>query len=123
MRNEFGIGIKGKIWNIRYEDESEERRLVACNGFTDWTDRSIHIKKIPTDTELKYPSIYLDKILRHEIVHAYMFESGLGDAWVHDVAGHDEMTVDWIAYHLADMTQTCLDAAIRLKRIVLGGMA
>lgn len=117
---EFPVYIFGHCWGARYEDENEEPRLKQCGGFTDWTDRSIHILKIPNDTNLKCPLRYLEKILRHEIIHAYMFESGLGDDWTHDVMGHEELTVDWMAYHLVDMAQTCLDASIRLKRIVTG---
>lgn len=35
--------------------------------------------------------------LRHEIIHAFMFESGLGANWEHKPIGHEETTVDWIA--------------------------
>ena len=33
-----------------------------------------------------------------EIIHAFMFESGLGSSWQHaEEFGHDETTVDWFA--------------------------
>ena len=38
------------------------------------------------------------KQLRHEIIHAFMSESGLQANWQHvQEFGHDETTVDWFA--------------------------
>ena len=38
------------------------------------------------------------KQLRHEIIHAFMAESGLQSNWQHsEQFGHDETTVDWFA--------------------------
>ena len=37
-----------------------------------------------------------------EIIHAFMFESGLGYSWQHaEEFGHDETTVDWFARQFA----------------------
>lgn len=36
--------------------------------------------------------------MRHELIHAFMFESGLGFSWKHaDEFGHDETAIDWFA--------------------------
>ena len=41
---------------------------------------------------------YQKQTLRHEIIHAFMNESGLQDSWQHaQQFGHDETTVDWFA--------------------------
>ena len=40
---------------------------------------------------------YRKKVLRHEIIHAFLYESGLHENWTHPQYGHDETYVDWIA--------------------------
>lgn len=43
---------------------------------------------------------YQRKILRHEVLHAFMFESGLDCNIYHpsgQVGGHEEQMVDWFA--------------------------
>ena len=37
------------------------------------------------------------KGITHELVHAFLYESGLGEDWEHNRWGHEETTVDWIA--------------------------
>lgn len=37
-------------------------------------------------------------VLRHEVIHAFMYESGLGFNWTHGCeTGHDETVIDWFA--------------------------
>ena len=40
---------------------------------------------------------HMKKVLRHEIVHAFMFESGLAENWEHKDYGQEETVVDWFA--------------------------
>jgi len=35
--------------------------------------------------------------IRHEIIHAFLFESGLGFNFEHNERGQEELMVDWIA--------------------------
>ena len=37
------------------------------------------------------------KVLRHEIIHAFLLESGLQENFTHPEYGHDETFIDWIA--------------------------
>lgn len=98
MPNTTTITILDVPYSIEYCSPTEDRRLETCDGFCDFTTATI---KITTDTEgatLEDMNGYLKKVLRHEIVHAFLFESGLGEnsnsveAW----ALNEEM-VDWIA--------------------------
>lgn len=67
------------------------------DGYCDYTSKEIVIRndnhnKVGDFTALK------KKQLRHEIIHAFMAESGLQANWQHiDQFGHDETTVDWFA--------------------------
>ena len=96
------INILGTEYSI-YTNVKEEKepRLKENYGFCDYCTKEIFLsKEVLTETEdsMKNLKEYEDKVLRHEIIHAYLFESGLREnskgsiAW----AANEEM-VDWIA--------------------------
>ena len=94
---EGAIHILGTIWRIRERSESEDERLKDCDGYCDWTTREIVVEREELG-DLKNMDRYIRKVKRHEIVHAFLFESGLChcscsvEAW----AMNEEM-VDWLA--------------------------
>lgn len=104
---EFTIVILGMEWTVKVLDDKEDSRLKDCMGFTDWTRRELVISRPPEDTTLGDPYTMIRKTLRHEIVHAFMFESGLGYDWKHDEYGHEETVVDWIAWHMHRLETVC----------------
>lgn len=91
------IHILGSIWAIREQSVSENELLERCDGYCDWTVREIVVEREQKGT-LGDMERYIRKVIRHEIVHAFLFESGLyeasspADAW----AKNEEM-IDWIA--------------------------
>lgn len=91
------VHILGSVWAIKEQSVSENPLLENCDGYCDWTTRQIVIEREHTGT-LGDMEAYIRKVLRHEIVHAFLFESGLyestapTDAW----AKNEEM-VDWFA--------------------------
>ena len=91
------VSILGTVWAVRICTESEEPRLTACDGFTDKTSHVIKISDMSGDCDLDVPAEYVKKLIRHEVVHAFLFESGLAENWEHKGLGHEELTVDWIA--------------------------
>lgn len=70
------INILGTEYDIRIIDKSEDTRLEESAGICDYTDKTIIIGK-GYDTDLKKPLEALKKTIRHELVHAFLFESGL----------------------------------------------
>ena len=55
---------------------------------------------------------YQKTVLRHEIIHAFLFESGLAgscNVWDGSWAENEEM-VDWIAMQLPKIIQACKEA-------------
>lgn len=91
------INILGSEWTIVERSETEDDNLKSADGYTDWTTRTIVIERWITGT-LGNMESYIRKVKRHEITHAFLEESGLGectaatDAW----ARNEEM-VDWLA--------------------------
>lgn len=91
------IDILGVRYEIVFSTEQEDERLKGNNGFVDWTSRSIVIDRTERG-DLSHKERFLKKVIRHEIVHAFLLECGLDyctspcDAW----ADNEEM-VDWFA--------------------------
>lgn len=90
------ISVLGAWYTVDIKMAAEDPLLKNCDGYTDKTTRSIVIADVPEDNELGDYKNYQQKVLRHEIIHAFLFESGLHECWSHN-DGHDETFVDWIA--------------------------
>lgn len=75
---------------------AEDRTLEECDGYCDKTAKLIVIAKKEADCDLMDFDSHRKKVMRHEIIHAFLFESGLHECWTHG-SGHDETYVDWIA--------------------------
>lgn len=92
------VNILGAEWEITWKDEKDDKNL---NGFDGYCDRSV--KKIVMANERQTSGFsdyktYAKDALRHEIIHAFMIESGLDGNWYHSESyGQDETTVDWFA--------------------------
>ena len=95
--NNRKVQILGVTYTIKHQSESENEKLKNCDGYCDWTTKEIVVEREVHGT-LGDMDIYVRKVLRHEIVHAFLLESGLHessggvDAWA-----ANETMVDWIA--------------------------
>ena len=114
----YQIEILGETWEVRIQEETDERRLAECSGFTDWTERVIVVYDGRKIGNLGNPERFMIKVLRHEIIHAFLYECGLGDDWEHVDRGHDETMVDWIAHQLPKMSAVCKSAECRMMAIL-----
>lgn len=100
--NKKTVNILGTEWTIIFaEHYSDFPDLENSDGTTDVYAKVIHVNTdFSRDGVLstEAPQECVNKIVRHEIIHAFMHESGLRENWKHaDEFGHDETTVDWIA--------------------------
>lgn len=91
------VSVLGTAYTIHERSDTEDPLLKDCDGYYDKTTKEIVIATKYQDSELKDFEAYRRKVLRHEIIHAFLFESGLHENWKHDTYGHDESYVDWIA--------------------------
>lgn len=98
MNVDVVVNILGEPWRVKIFSSELDSRLKDNIGFTDWTSHFIGIAD-PDETEstLDNTMELIKQVARHEIVHAFMFQSGLSDDWKHEQWGHDETVVDWIA--------------------------
>lgn len=91
------INILGSEWTIIERPEAEDKRLDGCDGYCDWTTREIVVER-EMQGNLGDMEAYIRKVKRHEIVHAFLEESGLAEcSGTSDAWAMNETMVDWIA--------------------------
>ena len=91
------INILGSEWTIIERPEAEDKRLDGCDCYCDWTTREIVVER-EMQGNLGDMEAYIRKVKRHEIVHAFLEESGLAEcSGTRDAWAMNETMVDWIA--------------------------
>lgn len=88
------VNILGTEYEIIEAAAAEDAMLEKCDGYCDKTVKTIVISKKAKDCDLKDFSVYQKKVMRHEIIHAFLFESGLSENFTHPEYGHDETYVE-----------------------------
>ena len=99
------IDVLGTKYTITETSAQKDKFLEKCDGYCDKTLKKIVIITQDANCEIGDFGVYRRKILRHEIIHAFLFESGLHENFKHDEFGHDETTVDWIAVQFPKLYQ------------------
>jgi hypothetical protein len=97
------VDILGTKYRIYTSNADKEPALRGLGGFEDNTTKEICIdesyvteKGLPANS-LKDMSVQYRHILRHEIIHAFLDESGL------EIESRNELLVDWIATQFPKM--------------------
>ena len=90
------INILGTEYKVTLATEQAEPRLEICDGFCDESAKEIVAENYKRNSSGSKGKLALQeqKNLRHEIIHAFLFESGLAEN--SDWAQNEEM-VDWFA--------------------------
>lgn len=91
------INILGSEWNIEYRNADADPSLDGRGGYTDSSVKLIVISNRKRDDDVVDFKEIQKQYLRHEIIHAFLYESGLGADFKHPNYGHDETMIDWIA--------------------------
>lgn len=93
------LGTNYEIISVEETNDNLEKYplLKDSSGYTDITTKQIFILKYKTTEETFYNLNELyKKTLRHELVHAFLYESGLFNNSNGDWAKNEEV-IDWIA--------------------------
>lgn len=92
------VNILGTEYTIEEHTVEEDSYLENCDGYCDKSTKEIVVSKQKPDNDLSDYEWYRKKVMRHEIIHAFLYESGLDVCFKHaDRYGHEETMVDWIA--------------------------
>ncbi|MDO5329032.1 MAG: hypothetical protein Q4E88_02875 [Coriobacteriia bacterium] len=108
FKKEITTEIMGKTWTII---ETEETDKDYALGQTFETARKIIIYNYEPADILNPRKLY-NQVMRHELLHAYMFECGLGDDLRYNDHGHDETTIDWMARIYPRYKKTCRELKV-----------
>lgn len=63
-----------------------------------------------TESTAAEDKFLIDKVLRHEIIHAFLFESGLQENYHNEKWGHDEIMIDWFAIQFPKIQKAFYEA-------------
>lgn len=91
------VNILGTEYTISELSPQEDSALKECDGYCDKTTHEIVITTKPDDCELGDWEQYRNKTLRHEVLHAFHFESGIAENFENKQYGFSETIVDWFA--------------------------
>lgn len=96
------ISVLGTKYLIKYATSEEYHELKEMDGFTDTSTNTIVVDNMQTiEGEVGSKADlerYRNQVVRHEIIHAFLHESGLGNNTLSfsNWAVNEEM-VDWFA--------------------------
>lgn len=101
------LGQEYKIVELNFENKTYD-------GLCDFTTKEIKLDSdLDKVTEESYQNMnhYKQQVVRHEIIHAFMFESWLNS---NSTFARDETLIDWIAIQLPKMVKAmkevgCID--------------
>ena len=96
------VDILGTEYKIKKKSFGED----GIDGYCDNTSKIIVIRKDNYNNVGNFKAL-MRKQLRHEIIHAYLSESGLQSNFEHQTqCGHDETMIDWIAIQFPKIYKT-----------------
>lgn len=104
------VNILGTNYEIIFKSTNEETRLKENWGFTDFHTKEIYITDdIEKETENSCKNLvdFKNKVMRHEILHAFLYESGLRENSNNTVAwAENEEMIDWFAIQIPKIAKT-----------------
>lgn len=88
------VNVLGIKYTIKESNKVADQILEHADGYCDFTTKTIVIDTFKdSPNSFKNLESYKKQVIRHELVHAFLFESGLdGCSWA-----KNEEIVDWIA--------------------------
>lgn len=104
------LSILGSEWTIEYRNADADPQLEENDGYTDPSVKLIVIANKRADCTIHDYKYMQKENLRHEIIHAFLFESGLGFNLEHNEFGHEETMIDWIAIQFPKMLKVFEEA-------------
>ncbi len=91
------VGTRIEVLGTMYDIDFVGLEDQGIDGYCDYTSKHIVIRS-DNKNDVKNFEWLQKKQLRHEIVHAFLAESGLQANFEHACEwGHEETMVDWIA--------------------------
>lgn len=103
------IEIMGSMWTVVSRTDAEDKKLDGISGYTDHTAKMIVLlDEEPDVNSVSDLHSRLQSTIRHEIIHAFLYECGLwADSSAHEHWVMNEEMVDWFALKLPEIQRAC----------------
>ena len=86
------MNILGEEYKIEYREVADDDKLKSYEAYTNFCSKTIVMSKRDREDYMT------NKVLRHEIIHAFLFESGLDCNSYDSISwAENEEMVDWFA--------------------------
>lgn len=108
------ILVLGTEYTVKVVKESEDPILKEFNGYCDYSSKLIIVKDYGDTKDLLAPDnpvVPANSTLRHEIIHAFFYESGLEEYF------RDERVTEWLAIQFPKMAKLFSEIEIDLVNI------
>lgn len=107
------VNILGTDYRVIFKNREEDKKLEKLNGYMDPTIKEIIVSDLKADEEDEMAVENMESVrrsaLRHEIIHAFLYESGLwSDSATVETWGMNEEITDWIALQSQKMFRAFL---------------
>lgn len=102
------VNVLGQPYEIVMQPpDAHDPKLETASGYTEpWGHKLVVDDFVPDSQTVENPEAFKAKVLRHEIVHAFLHEGGLrACSW-----GDNEEIVDWIAHQGPKLYQAWKEA-------------
>jgi len=105
------VNILGSEWKVIITNDLKKYSyLNDCNGYCDPTVKECIIQHYVKGKDFEYVNAieHISKTIRHEIIHAYLYESGLWRGTLNaDISwSMNEEMVDWLSIQMPKIFQT-----------------
>lgn len=103
------INVLGTEYKYFYKCVNQDEKLRECDGCCDSSVKHIVVCDLAVDNmTVGDVMAHENKVFLHEVVHAFLFESGLsGNSW----AANEEI-VDWMAHQIPKIVQSLEEAGL-----------
>lgn len=109
MRESKKLLIQGEEWELKYLAKEEDPILQKADGYTDSSIKTMIVEDMqPEPNSLKDLKNYQRGVIRHEIIHAYLDESGLR----HESWARNEEMVDFFATQFPKLLKIFKEAGV-----------
>lgn len=104
------VNVLGTDYEIIEQSESDNPKLRGANGICEVYAHKIILNADVKEDEMSFENFqaFKNRVLRHEIIHAFFAESGMMENY------SDEVLVDWIAFQSLKMAKAFKDAGCDL---------
>lgn len=114
----YQINILGQAYSVFYKSRQEDKKLETMDGYTDVFAKEIVICDFKSESEeiesTKNVKGYSDQVFRHEVIHAFVYESGVQT--LSDL--EEEQLVEWFAIMFPKINEVIKMERVLVKDIV-----